>query len=104
MIPMFDLPAFSESITLDLKEYGFSFSWNTRGGFWSMSISDANGIPLVSGVRLVTMFPLLSQHPGTDMPSGDLFVYDSNPATRTQEPGRKDFTEGRNLQLLYWSR
>jgi hypothetical protein len=79
-------------------------SWNTRGSFWSMSLSDANGNALVSGVRLVTMFPLLDQHPGLDMPPGSLFVYDPNPATRTMEPGRSDFTGGRNLSLIYWSR
>lgn len=104
VIPFKDSPAFSESLTLDGKEYGFFFAWNTRGSFWYMNLNDANGNPLVSGVRLVINFPLLDQHPGEGMPPGSMFVYDSNPATRTMEPGRGDFVGGRNLSLLYWSR
>lgn len=103
-IPMSSESSFTESVTLDGNEYILSFKWNTRGAFWSMDIADANSSALVSGIRLAVSFPLNIQHPQLGMPIGIFIVYDSNPQTANIEPGRDDFTSGRKLQLLYWSK
>ena len=103
-IPMKDSPCFSESVTLDNNEYRLRFTWNTRGAFWAMDISDANDNLLLAGVRLVISFPLNTQHPQMGLPTGVFLVVDKNPKTATVEPGRSDFVGGRNLTLVYWSR
>ncbi len=103
VIPMSDYPAFTQNVVLDGNTYRFSFSWNGRGEFWSMDIADANNIPLLSGIRLVILFPLLAQHKEDGLPAGQIFVLDTNPNTAFIEPGRHDFTSGRKLQLIYWS-
>lgn len=37
------------------------FKWNTRFNFWSMSIYDRQGLPLLMGIKLVRNFPLLDK-------------------------------------------
>lgn len=101
-IPMIDSPNFSVEVSLDQKEYSFSFLWNTRGEFWSMSISDANGVVLISGIRLVCFYPLLTAYQYNQaMPQGLMVVVDQNKATARTEPGRFDFVSDRNLELCY---
>lgn len=102
-ITMYDTASFSESVTLDGNEYRLRFYWNTRGQFWSMDIADANNNPLVSGVKLIANFPLLIQHTEEGLPPGDFFIVDPSSKTQYVEPGRWDFTSGRNLSLTYWS-
>jgi len=103
-IPMSSAASFSESLTLDDNEYQLSFAWNTRGGYWTMGIADANGISLCEGVRLCISYPLNIQHTQTAMPKGVFLVVDTNPKTAMIEPGRMDFVQGRNLELLYASK
>ena len=102
-IPMSDLAEFSQSVTLDGNEYRLHFYWNGRGSFWGMDISDANGVPLLSGIRLIINFPMLLQHKESGLPPGQFLIVDSNLKTQNDEPGRNDFTIGRKLNLVYWS-
>jgi hypothetical protein len=101
-IPMIDYPFFTVDVVLDGAKLTFAFLWNTRASFWAMSISDANGTVLVSGVRLVCFYPLLTQYQHNKaLPQGLLCVIDENQNTAKQEPGRYDFVSGRKLELSY---
>lgn len=44
------------------------FKWNTRFSFWSMSIYDRQGEPLLMGIKLVRDFPLLDRLNLTNIP------------------------------------
>jgi hypothetical protein len=99
---MFDAAEFSEAVTLDGNLYKLHIYWNTRGAFWSLDIADANSIPLVSGIKLITGFPMLIQHKESGLPPGQLLIVDPNQKTQYDEPGRFDFVSGRNLSLVYW--
>lgn len=101
-IPFRDSPSFTQSITLNGVEYILRFDWNTRGAFWSMSIYDNTETLILAGIRMVIGWPLLDSHTAiTNIPDGQFVVYDSNPLTHLQEPGRYDFVSGRNLELLF---
>ena len=101
-IKMFDDPSFTQEVTLSDVEYSLHFDWNVRGAFWSMTISDRAGNVIISNKRLVSDWPILSQHQSNaNLPAGDFIVHDSNPNTAALEPGRHDFVSGRNLQLLF---
>ena len=103
-IPLRDDSVFDESVTLDGNEYKLHFYWNQRGQSWFMDISDANGNALVSGIFLAISLPLTMQYKHIDgMPQGDFLVRDDNPKNMSIEAGRHDFTQGRNLQLIYWN-
>lgn len=60
--------------------YGFDIRWNVPLSAWVLSLSDAQGNPLVSNIALVTGSRLLSQYTGLNL-GFDLFVStDQNPA------------------------
>jgi hypothetical protein len=99
---MIDSPNFSVDVVLDAVSYTLAFLWNTRGLYWSMSISDANGTVLVSGIRLICFYPLLNQYQyDLRLPQGLMCVLDQNYNTAKIEPGRFDFVKDRNLELCY---
>lgn len=96
-IPFTQFPAFSEEIILDNIPYRFSFSWNTRGEFWSMIIQDRSEVVLIAGVKLILNFPLLFMHPGKNLPPGELWVIDTTESL--ERIGRTDFEN--NVSLIY---
>ena len=55
-IPFAEFPAFTQEIILDNVPYRFSFNWNTRGEFFTMSIADRDEVKLLSGIKLVMDF------------------------------------------------
>jgi hypothetical protein len=103
IIPMQSLSSFIQSVSLDGNEYKLSFYWNTRGSAWFMDIADALGNAILSGVKLIISFPLLMQYNNPALPPGDFIVWDNNPNAMYVEAGRNDFTDDRNLQLIYMS-
>jgi hypothetical protein len=50
---------FVQQSVLAGSTYTFEFEWMKRGGFWMLHIGDANGAPLISGVKIVPEWPLL---------------------------------------------
>jgi hypothetical protein len=104
IIPLFDNANFSESVTLDDVNYGFSFQYNTRGDFWSMSIFDGNGNLILANIKLVVWFPLTLRYNNPALPTGTFILCDPSASTQNIEPGRHDFTSGRKLELLYVSK
>ena len=92
-----DVPAFSYQIELEQVLYGFSFAWNERSGFWTMSVSDSGGDPLINGVKLQTGWLLLDLMKLTGFPPGSLFLLDSS--GQNQDPSRENF--GSTVILMY---
>jgi len=99
-IPFFNLPAFSERITLDGVAYNFSFSWNTRGEYWNLAISDYENTPLVSSIKIVLDYELIEQYVDKGLPPGKLYALDfsGNKSDITYE----DMTNDR-VHLIYLS-
>ena len=70
-------------------EYLLTFDWSQRDGHWSLSIDDADGNPLHTGLVLVTGLELLGQLAGVRRVPGGLIVIDTTGANAL-EPGFRD--------------
>lgn len=97
-IPFSTLPAFTETVTLDGALYRLSFAWNYRASYWSMSILDAAGAPLIQGLRIVLNLDLFRQFPGRSLPPGALYAVD--PSDTITDPAFDDLSAGR-VTLVY---
>lgn len=83
---------YTQSTTLDGKDYVFRFQYNTRSGFWFMSLYDNDESPIVEGRKVVVNRDLLhgvtdarrpvgalvclEVHDGVDEPTRDSFGVD----------------------------
>lgn len=61
---------------LDGKDYELGFDWNPRDKNWYLTLSDTNGSPIVSGVKIVLDFPLLYRVVDERAPTGELIASD----------------------------
>lgn len=60
IIPMYSYPDYSEDLLIGDVVYTFSFTWNTKGKFWAMSISLFDE-PIVLGIKLVLSFEVYNR-------------------------------------------
>lgn len=98
-IPFKGFPAFIEEIYLDNVPYKFLFMWNTRGEFWSLTVSNRFNVTLVAGIKLVLDQDLFAQYTDKGLPKGKLFVIDTSGSYAPI--GRYDFENERKLKVIY---
>jgi hypothetical protein len=98
-IPFKARPAFIERVTFDDRSYYLYFTWNSRGEFWSFSIGLTEGEPIVSDIKLILDFDLLSPFKNPELPQGKLFIIDT--IGNQNEIGRDDFNNERKLSIQY---
>jgi hypothetical protein len=84
--------------TLDGTLFYLVLNWNESARYWVLGIRNSAYRLMISGISLVTNYPLLYQFRYADMPAGDLFVANAN--LQTGPVDRDAFTSGRNL-LVY---
>lgn len=82
---------------LDKVSFNFAFEWNDRDSGWYMSINDVNGVPLLSGRRVVLNYPLINLYRDTALPLGNIMAFDSTGSDT--EPGYSDL--GDRVYLAY---
>lgn len=91
--------AYSVTVPLEGVAFGFFFSWNARGSYWAVSVSDAAGNPLVRRIaRAGSVF--FARHRALNpnaFPAGDIFVKDTS--GQDLDPGLTDL--GGRVQLVY---
>lgn len=93
-----DLARYSFKVSLDAVNYTFEMEWNDRAGAWFITLLDGQGDILVSSVRVVVGFPLLSKYVSlSGMPQGLLEAVDTS-ETET-DPGYADL--GERVELTY---
>jgi hypothetical protein len=97
-IPLYGLASFSEQVTLDGSTYTITFQWNSRGSFWSMTFADSNNTIILSGVKLVVNYELISSWPDRGLPPGELYILD--PTGDDSDAQFDDFGNGR-LEMIY---
>jgi hypothetical protein len=98
-IPFTTYPSFTEDVVLDDVRYTLAFTWNTRGEFWSLSISDVNRTPLVQGIKVVPNYDLLEGFHHLKVPAGAIVALDSS--GNLDKIAYGDFSNNRKLSLLY---
>lgn len=94
-----NLPSFSQEVTLENIPYIFDFAWNARGEFWSMSIYNRDQQPLVYGVKVVLLYPLIGKFVGRNLPPGEIYALD--PSDNTENIEQNDFDS--RLYLTYFT-
>ncbi len=87
-----------QSVVLDGLSYRFEFVWNSRGEYWTLSIRDEDNNSLLSGMKLVSNYELISLYPDRGLPQGELYVIDNYQSG--QKPDRTGFRDGR-YTLVY---
>jgi len=71
------VPSSIQRLTLDGRAYSLALAWNMRAAGWYLSLSDAEGVPFASGLRLVPNWPLLRYHKWREAcPPGELIAQD----------------------------
>ena len=90
-IPVFSDPSHSETVVVDGAKLQLGFDWNTRGEYWSMSISVANIVALAS-VKLCLGAPLIQNYRIPSLPSGEFVVFD--PSFEKSGIDKDDFADG----------
>jgi hypothetical protein len=99
---MIQLPITNEglqrlSTVLGSTEYIVEMFYNTFANSWFFSLYDAEDVPLLNGVRVVTAWPLFFGFPRENLPEGELMLIKLD-GTDT-DPVMGDF--GVNAALYY---
>lgn len=98
-IPFIQYPAYTKELLLDGQSYIFSFVWNTRGEFWTLSIFNVDKAAIINGIKIVLNYNLFSDYHHLAIPPGGLVAYDeSNDVSKIKY---EDFVNERKIRLLY---
>jgi hypothetical protein len=81
--------AFFFTVSLDGTDYLLNFQYNSREDFWYVSVSDVDGNPIRSGVKVVANFPLLLYCQCMEKPPGELITI--NTEDEPVDPGLEAF-------------
>lgn len=88
----------TQRTTLDGASFVLKFDWYGRDGKWRLSLADADGVPIRTGIVLVTGVRLLARVVHPRRPRGDLAVIDATGANDV-DPGFSDL--GARFRLYY---
>lgn len=72
------LPYYSQRVTLEGSTYNIILKWNERDSVWYMSLLTDENVPLMSGVKVVSDFPLNRREASSDGPPGLFVAYDTS--------------------------
>ena len=97
-IPVGDFNDQMIEATLDGRSYHLTVSWNEEAQRWTMSVRNLDTDTLVSGIALVSAYPLLQQVRRAELPPGE-FIVDAPPGATLD---RAAFTTGATY-LWYFS-
>lgn len=93
---------FEYSTTLSGQEYILRFIYNSVSGTWQMDVKDYLGVNILSGVRLVSFYPLTTIYKAFSLPDGVLAVVQRSEGP-LQTPSRYSFSQGVH-ELWYYTR
>lgn len=79
-LPLTNNPEETFNASVDNLVYSFKQLWNTIG-FWTLDITDPDGVVLVYGVKIVTKERILQQY--ADIPFDLLSANDEDPSRHT---------------------
>lgn len=95
------VPYFKQKTRLDGRDYLLYFAYNERAERYSLSIHDESDEPLLEGLWLVALWPLL-RHYRSDprLPPGELWVSDLT--GDGAPPTLDELGEGKRCELNYF--
>jgi PKD repeat protein len=101
-IPFHEGYAFTQDVDLDDSPIRMRLAWNDYGQYWVMDLLNLDDSPILSGIKLVLGYDLLTGYRRTGLPTGSLYVVD--PAGVLDRIEQGDFTGDRGLELVYLPR
>ena len=101
IIPVSDSPAFRERVLLDEKPYLLDFEWNVRESYWTLGIYDEEGIPILTGTKIVLGYELLRDYVSPALPPGGIVAIDLT--SKLSKIGRNDLNSNK-IRLVYIER
>jgi len=78
IIPFKNYSSFDMELTLDGVPYIIKFNWNSRYEFWTISFYDREKTVLVTGIKIVINYELLTQLVDKGLPPGQLYAIREN--------------------------
>lgn len=101
------LDNYRERVLLDGKLFDLEFYWNERDAAWYLTIyessqpfnADGSRDPLLSSIKVVLNYGLLTQFADRRRPLGELIAVDTEGSF--ENPGRREL--GRRVLLRYYS-
>jgi len=91
-----------ETVNLDGVNYRLRVWFNSRESTWYIDIFDQNEVTIVGGIKLVPSVFLLTKYRSvTNLPAGNLFLFDSDQNDQSAVLGLTDL--GVRFTLLYFS-
>lgn len=97
-----DLPYYSFRTRLEGRDFTFSIQYSTRQDRYYLSISDADGTPIATGLKLVANWPLLEYYQADPrLPPGELLAMST---TGDATPPRfGELGQGARVELTYFT-
>jgi hypothetical protein len=91
-----------QRLNLDGVVYTLELAWNQSEESWHVSLFDAEEEPIVTGLRIVTNWPLWRYYKfDPRMPPGELVAQDLT--GDESRPGFDDFGIGKRVELTYYA-
>lgn len=87
---------FTQITSLDGVDFLFEFRWNEREQRWYMDLYEADGTPVVTGIKVVADWSLLRLVVRDLRPAGEIYSYDT---TGEGDPRLGDL--GTRVRLIY---
>lgn len=72
-----DLGAYFFQIELDRIVFTLAFQFNQREGFWYFNILDIDGVPVRTGIKVISNFPLTRLITIQSRPPGEIIALDT---------------------------
>lgn len=63
-------------MTISDNPYQLRVLWNERAGYFSLSVLDLNEAPILSNIKMVKNYPLISPFKDTRLPRGEFYFLD----------------------------
>lgn len=70
-------PDTTQRVQLGVNTYSLRIVWSQRGECWHLHIADSVGAPLLAGLRMITMYPLIARYHHLALPPGELWFLDT---------------------------
>jgi hypothetical protein len=99
--PTNDSSNYEYSTVLDGDEYIIRMTWNETSNSWYINVQAYNGDTVVSGIRMVSHFPLMVIYKSLDTPMGAVVVIQKSSGP-TLTPTRESFNDGTH-ELWYFT-
>lgn len=100
IIPFKEASAWQAQISLSGTIYFLYFRWNAMNAYWVMSILDANAVPIIIGIKVVTNYDITLQFAAiTGMPAGDILCQN----IIGQWGNIERFDMGQTTELIYYA-